>query len=93
MTMTYVGTVGLKVRINTKNDLSGTTLVALLVKKPDGTEVTWEGTANGTYIEYVVQDGDLDQAGYYAIQAYFERADGSKFYGNTTGIHVYEKFE
>jgi hypothetical protein len=41
----YQGAVGVWVRVNTNVDLSGATLVKLLVRKPSAAVVTWTGTA------------------------------------------------
>lgn len=87
----YVGAVGVKLIVETGMDLSNATYVSLKVKKPDETEVEWVGTANGTKIEYIISTGDLDQSGFYKIQAYAEFED-SKMLGETNGIYVYDKF-
>lgn len=92
MAKLYVGMSGVKLIVDTGINLNGASKVALKVKKPDGTEVEWIGTASGTKIEYVLQDGDLDQTGAYKIQAYVEFGT-SKMYGDTEGIYVYDKYE
>ena len=89
----YVGTVGVKLVVETGQDLSDTMQVSLLVKKPDGTQEEWTGTANGTKIEYIVQQDDFDQAGIYRIQAKAVFADGAIWYGNTDVLVIYELFE
>lgn len=89
----YVGAVGVKLIVDTGVDLSGATYVSLKVKKPDGSETEWIGSALGTKIEYIIQQGDLDQSGFYKIQAYVEFSDGSKMYGETDGMYVYKNFD
>jgi len=89
----YVGTVGVKLVVETGQDLSTAFQVSVLVKKPDGTQEEWIGTANGTQIEYIIQNGDLDQAGIYRIQAKVTFADGSVWYGHTDVLVIYELFE
>ncbi|MBO8180276.1 MAG: hypothetical protein H0Z19_07330 [Archaeoglobus sp.] len=89
----YVGTTGVKLTVETGQDLSDTMQVSLLVKKPDGSQVEWVGTANGTKIEYIIQSGDLDQAGIYRVQAKAVFADGAVWYGNTDVLVIYELFE
>jgi len=89
----YVGTTGVKLGVETGQDLSNAMQVSLLIKKPDGTQVEWAGTVNGTKIEYIVQQGDFDQAGIYKIQAKVTFADGAVWYGNTDVLVIYELFE
>lgn len=89
----YVGTIGVKLTVETGQDLSDTMQVSLLVKKPDGSQEEWVGTANGTKIEYIIQSGDLDQAGIYRVQAKAVFADGAIWYGNTDVLVIYELFE
>lgn len=89
----YTGTVGIKLIVETGQDLSTASQVSLLVKKPDKSQVEWVGVANGTTIEYVVKSGDLDQAGIYRIQAKVTFANGSVWYGHTDVLVIYELFE
>lgn len=69
----YVGDVGTVIDVDTCIDLSGASSVSLLVRKPDGTVVTWSGSvADTTKIRHTVGGGDLDQAGEYRVQAHAE---------------------
>lgn len=89
----YVGMTGLRIRVDTGIDLSSASKVALKVRKPSGVEEEWIGFANRTYIEYDVQSGDLDETGFYKIQAYVELPGNIVLYGETDGIYVYEQFD
>jgi len=89
----YVGSYGVKLIVETQADLTNVTQASLVVKKPDGTEVEWVGTINGTKIEYITKQGDLDIAGKYRIQAKAVFSDGSVVYGQTDILPIYELFE
>ena len=89
----YAGSYGIKLTAETKSDLSTAVQVSLIVKKPDGSEVEWVGVINGSTIEYVLQQGDIDIAGKYLIQTKAVFNDGSVIYGQTDILPIYEKFE
>lgn len=89
----YTGTVGIKLIVETGQDLSTASQVSLLVKKPDKSQVEWVGVANGTTIEYVVKSGDLDLAGTYIIHAKAVFANGDVWFGQAEKLVVYELFE
>jgi hypothetical protein len=88
----YVDDVGTVVLVDTGSDIQTATTTNLLVKKPDGTEVTWTGTLSGTdSITYTIVADDFDQAGTYSLQSYVETAawQGS---GETVTFIVYSAF-
>ena len=87
----YQGSTGVKIIVETGQDLSDADYVGIRVKKPSEVEVEWSGTAVGTTIEYVTQEGDLDEAGAYKIQAVVKRGN-SVVYGETAILYVYPKF-
>lgn len=68
----YVGDSGTKIEVDTKQDLTSATTTNIVVKKPDGTNVTWNGTvdpANPTVINYITTSTDFDIPGTYICQA------------------------
>jgi len=90
----YTGTVGLLIELETeKDDLGNATVTKILVQKPDGSAVSWDATVSGTTLQYTTQPGDLDTPGLYRVQAYAEYPDGSKYYGETAKLPVFEHFE
>lgn len=69
----YVGDEGTVFEVDVGTDISAASTTNLKVKKPDGSEVTWTGAANGstnTQIDYTIVADDLDQAGRYKLQSY-----------------------
>ena len=92
----YIDEVGLNVIVNCGKDVSGYTGLKMQVKKPDGTIVEWTATiyeydSESNYIRYSTQEGDLDQAGEYELQAYGEHG-GWEGLGKTDYFVVYDKF-
>ena len=90
----YTGTVGLLIELETgKDDLANATATKILVEKPDGSTAEWPATVTGTTLQYTTQPGDLDVIGLYKLQSYAEFPDGSKYYGETAKLPVFEHFE
>ena len=71
MGKSYVGEIGKEIVVDCGIDLSAfDPPLVLSVRKPDGTEVEWTGSAyDTTKIRYVTVEDDLDQAGNYHVQA------------------------
>lgn len=89
----YVGDVGTQLLIDTCTALAAATSVALQVRKPDGTTVTWTGAVSGlTSIAYVTQANDWDQAGTYYLQAYVQFAGGVAIHGDTVTFRVLARY-
>mgnify|MGYP001153685473 CR=1 FL=1 len=95
----YIGTVGTPIIVDTDEDISTATVLKLLVKKPSGSEVVWEavlGPANAigiyTKLQYTVQTGDWDEAGWWSIQAYVEMPEW-KGPGNTVKFKLYAEHQ
>lgn len=89
----FIGDIGTTITVNTCGDVTGATLVALDVQKPDGTTERWVGgPVDTTKIRYTVQPGDFDQAGEYRLQAYVDMI-GWKGRGTTATVKVYDLFE
>lgn len=77
MSKHYVNTVGTVVRLNAGQDISDATALSILVRKPSGQQTTWTaelGPANAigeyTTLQYTVQDGDWDEAGWWTVHAH-----------------------
>lgn len=70
MSKVYKDETGRKLVVDTGEVLTGKT-VALVVKKPGGTEATWTGAvgAVNTTIEHTIATGDMNEAGNYILQA------------------------
>lgn len=94
----YVDTVGLVIYVATDIDLSSATNTKLLVQKPSGEEVEWSATAvvdefgETTRLKYTTVSGDLDEEGFYKLQA-SATISGWTGKGRTTSFKVYAKFK
>jgi hypothetical protein len=89
----YVGKIGLEIRAEIGQSLSGATSMKILVQKPDGEEVEWVAAQyNSTTIYYVTVDGDLDEAGIYRYHAYVEWGAASVHVGEMLKLKVYELY-
>ena len=88
----YVGDIGKVVNVYCKSVITEITGIALEIRKPDGTEVSWDASIYGTkYVRSVTQEGDLDQAGTYRLQISFTLGECSGL--SETGLfEVYAPF-
>lgn len=68
----YQNDEGTLIRVNTYSDLSSATVTKIKVQKPSGASAEWNGSPNGTYVEYTTVSGDLDEVGAYVIYVYVE---------------------
>lgn len=90
----YKGAVGVEIRLDTGQSLSGATVLKIKVKRPDGSETEWPGSQyNSTTINYLTLSGDLASSGSYVLQPYVEWGDSSKHPGESVVLKVFEKFE
>jgi hypothetical protein len=92
----YQGDVGVLFKIDTGVDLTLATTIELHVKKPDGTEDTWDATMDTTvktHANYTSVALDLDQVGTYALYAYVEFTASSKHSGMTTKFRVWGEYQ
>lgn len=80
MNQVFNGQSLLELQLDTKYALSTATNPKVLYKKPDGTEGSWIGTIVGTIIKYQLGNNDIDMAGIWQFQAYFE-ISGRKAFG------------
>lgn len=67
----YVRSIGTRITLDCKQDISAATACSINVRKPDGSTVVWPAVVSGTTeISFVVPDADtLDQRGRYVLQA------------------------
>mgnify|MGYP006279449747 CR=1 FL=1 len=67
----YVGDIGAILRLTSSVDLSAATSAAIKYRKPSGATGEWSATIyDSTGVQYVVQDGDLDESGQWTLQGY-----------------------
>lgn len=90
----YVGEVGTIILLDTGEDVSDASSVAIKVQKPDGTEATWAGEVyQNNYVKHALQAGDLDQEGAYQLQAYVAASGSYTGRGETVELPVYANFK
>ena len=93
MSKYYVNDVGTKMRVDAVTNISTATVLKLKIKKPDNTKVEWIATLEGlTFLTYIVQAGDWDQAGRYSLQSYIEMP-GWTGEGDTTSFEIHDAFK
>lgn len=68
-TKTYLGDTGTVIELDTGISLAGATALTIEVAKPDGSTVSWAGTASGTKITYTSLAGTFDVPGRWLLQA------------------------
>lgn len=89
----YVGDVGTVLYIDLQEVITGATGLALYVKKPDRSIVTWTPSVDGTQkLKYTAQSGDFDMVGKYYIQPRLILS-GWTGRGNTIVLEVFELFD
>ena len=91
-----IGEYGMNIDVTVGQSLTGMTGAVFQVKKPDGMEVEWtavqEGDAGDGLLRYVVQSGDLDQAGLWKLHAKVTFAGGKVLIGDKATFDVYTVF-
>lgn len=88
-----VNTIGFTIEIDMISSIAGATNLALSVKKPDNTIVTWTPEIYGsTKFRYVTLLGDLDKPGNYIIHPSFTLGGWSGL-GDPVNFRVYDLFE
>ena len=92
MTKIYLGDRGTLFTVDVGCDITAATALSLEVRKPDGTKVSWTGSISGTNaIQYTIQNGNLDQAGTWRLQA--KVTIGTDVWlGETTSFEVFQAF-
>jgi len=85
----YQGDVGTIILVDCGCELTDATVHVLMVRKPDGTVVSWDAVVyNKQYLKYVVQDGDFDQVGVFYLQSKVTLGNWSGL-GETATFRVY----
>lgn len=88
----YVGDTGTSIVLNCVEDISAATAWEIEARRPDGSEVTWTGSASGTTaVQFITQADTLTQAGVWRLQAKVTTPAGV-WRGNTATLKVYERF-
>ncbi len=86
----YKDTVGTKIILDCGTDISQLISAKIYYKKPSGSVGYWTANLEETQkIYYTVQDGDLDEAGQWELQAYIELPNWKGF-GQPTTFSVYD---
>lgn len=94
----YINTIGTVIRVDVGSDISTATVRKFLVRKPSNEYVEWTATVGdpvqGVYqiLEYVVQAGDWDEPGTYALQAYVEMPEWQGP-GTTVKFKLYNRYQ
>jgi len=89
----YIGEIGTDIIVDCGQDITGATNTELVVKKPDGSIVTWTATIyNTNYLKYTTVSGDFDQAGTYRLQASLTLS-GWTGYGETSEFIIYDRYK
>lgn len=93
MTKVYVGDTGTQVVLNTGAAVAGAASLQILVRKPDGSEVTWNATPDGSQsMTYTTDSDDLNLPGTYLLQAKITTPSGGAWLGQTARLRVYDRF-
>ena len=82
----FVNQTILRLRLNTRFNLTGATNPRILYIKPDGvTEGFFPATIqDGTFLVYNISNGDIDVSGKWTFQAYIETVEGTGYGVKTT---------
>lgn len=88
----YVGDTGTEIVLDCGINISTATVRQILVRRPDGTETTWNASADGTTaIVYTTQAVDLSQPGIWLLQAAITMP-GWSGKGATAELMVHRRF-
>lgn len=86
----YLGDIGTDIILDTESALATATLLQIKYTKPDGATGLWTGViADSTKVKYTTQDGDLDIAGLWSLQAYIELPTWEG-HGERVDLQVYD---
>lgn len=90
----YIGDIGTLILIDMGEDVSEAVSPVFRVKKPDGTEVEWTAEVGDTdnILQYTIVEGDLDQAGTYAVNPYLTLGDWTGS-GDTVKFKVLDRYK
>lgn len=88
----YVGDIGTIILIDMQETITGATGLKFNVRKPNGEEVVWTPTIDGTQkLKYAVVENDFNIAGVYKIQPELT-VDNFTGKGYTARLTVYRKY-
>jgi predicted acyltransferase (DUF342 family) len=90
----YLGDIGTLILVNMGEDISAAEDIVFLVKKPNNSEVEWDAEIgdDDNVLEYIVEDGDLDQAGVYYINPSLKLGEWIGL-GDTVKFTVLDKYK
>jgi hypothetical protein len=100
----YEDTLGLKVFLETDQDLTDVSKTQILVQRPDGVEAIWDAetatvdedgntlTPEDGIIVATLKDTDIATPGDYKLQSYLEWGSTIKVPGETVVLRIFERF-
>ena len=94
MTLIYVGDIGARLTISTNNTtMANTTVLTVLLKRPDKTLLTVTPTVNFTtgVLTYDTVSGNLSSVGEYTVQVNGVFDDGDVLRSEMSTFYVFEK--
>ena len=84
----YKDDIGVEIVLDVGTDISSATVRKIKFRRPNRTFGVWDASEkSSTSIAYVTQDGDLNDAGIWILQAYVEKATW-KLHGKEQGFGV-----
>ena len=92
MSKIYNGQSSLRIKLTTGVDITGATTKQIKYKKPGGTTGAWDTTVESAttgVIYYDIQDGDIDESGYWTFWAYIVFSDGRDAVGESVSERIY----
>ncbi len=90
-----IGDFGVKIETTLNTSLAELDSATYLVKKGDGTEVTWNCTVESVttgIVYYTTLSGDFATSGKYIIHTTLVYTDGSTFTSEPKSFKVYDKY-
>jgi hypothetical protein len=85
----YIGDIGTRITLDCGTDISAATALQILVRKPDGSTVTWAAQASGTTaLFFDTVAGSLDMPGNWRLQAKVSIGVGT-WSGETVNLEVH----
>lgn len=91
----YIGDHGTAIILDTEEDLTGADALTIEAAKPGllAVGVSWDGTqVETTKIRIVTEEGDIDVAGEWRLQAKVVMPSGT-WYGKTVRMMVHKRFQ
>lgn len=95
----YVGDIGTEIFADVGIAIDGAPTTDIVVRKPDGAEVTWTGEVSdgdlggdNQYVKYTTILDDLDQSGVYLCQAHVVTASGWDGLGETFQLVIHSAY-